>query len=220
MKDSEFIQIKNLKWLPWLGSNYFNNERRILIVGESHYAENTPERLAEFDRIEITRECIEDMGVDNNHYNVKFYQNLHYLLANNTNLNTELFWSRVCFYNFIQKTMTTSQTRPEYLDFDNSCSVFFSLLEKLEPNYCLMCGVSSIGAIRNNIEGFGFKEISFESFEKIGGSYPRILNLETPTKKRISLIFIKHPSQYFSYDAWKHFISDKAPELLAQFNDL
>ncbi len=220
MEDIEFLKIQNLKWLPWLGKNYSNCENRIMIVGESHYAEDTPTRLAEFDRIEITRECIEDMGVDNNHYNVKFYQNLHFLLANNTKLNTELFWSRVCFFNFIQKTMTTSQTRPEYLDFHNSSSVFFNLLEKLEPNYCLMCGVSSISAIRNNVESSGFKEISFEAFEKIGSSYPRILKLETPLGKKISLIFIKHPSQYFSYDSWKQFISDKAPEILLQFNDL
>ncbi|UJP64800.1 hypothetical protein [Mongoliitalea daihaiensis] len=35
MNDQDFQSIKNLKWLPWIGSDFFNLplDKRILIVG-------------------------------------------------------------------------------------------------------------------------------------------------------------------------------------------
>jgi hypothetical protein len=221
MKDQDFKEISNLKWLPWIGVNYLTTPFKILIVGESHYAEDNEDRIKEFDRPETTRECIVDMGVENNTYGVvKFYQNIQYLLVGNKNFSTEELWSRVSFYNFIQKTMITSKTRPEYLDYHNSAGVFFKLLEKLEPKYCLMCGVSSINALKNTIQDSSFTEISFDKFDKIGSIYPRIMTIKSKQDKIINLIFIQHPSHHFSYDNWKEFLINKSPELLNQFNDL
>lgn len=37
MCDENFNKIDGLNWLPWVGKEYFDSERRILIVGESHY---------------------------------------------------------------------------------------------------------------------------------------------------------------------------------------
>ena len=58
MEDQELLDIPNLKWLPWIGKNYINQNLKTLIVGESHYGEDNEERLRELDSIETTRECI------------------------------------------------------------------------------------------------------------------------------------------------------------------
>ena len=36
-KDRYFMDIENLSWLPWVGVNYFQSKRRVLIIAESHY---------------------------------------------------------------------------------------------------------------------------------------------------------------------------------------
>ncbi len=35
--DKEFDKVENLTWYPWVGKDYVNSERKILIIGESHY---------------------------------------------------------------------------------------------------------------------------------------------------------------------------------------
>ena len=35
--DKQFETIEGLSWLPWVGHNYINSKRRILIIAESHY---------------------------------------------------------------------------------------------------------------------------------------------------------------------------------------
>ena len=36
-EDNQLEEVTELKWLPWIGKEYFNTEHRLLIVGESHY---------------------------------------------------------------------------------------------------------------------------------------------------------------------------------------
>jgi hypothetical protein len=220
MEDQELLDIPKLKWLPWIGKNYINQNLKTLIVGESHYGVDNEERLSELDSIETTRECIIDMGVENNAYGVKFYQNIHSLLVGKKQFDTEEFWSRVSLVNFIQKTMKTSGTRPEYLDFHNSAGTIFKLLTKLDPDYCLMCGVSSINALRNTINESQFKEIDFQEYEKIGSIYPRIMTIQSEGGKIIKLIFIQHPSHHFSYNNWGDFLRQHESNFMRQFNNL
>jgi hypothetical protein len=220
MNDLELLKIKYLKWLPWIGSNYASHPSKILIVGESHYGEDNEARIKELDNVETTRECIIDMGIENNAYGVKFYQNIHALLVGKKEFNTAQFWSRISFVNFIQKTMTTSGTRPDYADFHNSAGTFFNLLDKLQPDYCLMCGVSSINALRNTMGESNFLEIEFKKFEKIGNIYPRIMSIQSNGGKIIKLIFIQHPSHHFSYNNWGHFLRQQELSFMNQFVDL
>ena len=35
--DNEFERVKGLTWFPWIGKNYIDSKRRIMIVAESHY---------------------------------------------------------------------------------------------------------------------------------------------------------------------------------------
>ena len=50
-KDCQLEVIAGLTWLPWVGSNYYNAQYRVLIVGESHYCigDNIEAEMAERD---------------------------------------------------------------------------------------------------------------------------------------------------------------------------
>ena len=43
--DNQFDQIEGLSWYPWVGHNYMNSERRVLIVAESHYVKEKEQWL-------------------------------------------------------------------------------------------------------------------------------------------------------------------------------
>jgi len=218
--DEDFLQIPNLKWLPWIGSDYSTSTSKILIVGESHYYNNTLEEIEEFKRKEKTREVVDWMGVKNNHGKIKFFPNLYRLLVDNSFKELGLFWSRVSFYNFIQEPIVKGK-RPQWMDFDKSLPPFFNLLEKLTPSptICLMCGIESNGHIKRYIENSNFKIVSLnEQSDKIGGVTPRIIKIESPKGAIINLIFIRHPS-WFMYK-WKVFLSNNFPEFVSRFDDL
>lgn len=44
--DSDFDQVPGLMWKPWVGRRFRDNDerKRLLIIGESHYAEGGPGR--------------------------------------------------------------------------------------------------------------------------------------------------------------------------------
>lgn len=48
---SEFQKINNLKWYPWVGAKYFDlrPEERILVMGESHYSQDDPDKIEYWD---------------------------------------------------------------------------------------------------------------------------------------------------------------------------
>jgi len=62
--DKHLLNISSLTWLPWIGKDFKKNSRRLLIVGESHYAlgdndEDYQKRFREAtDNKTFTRECI------------------------------------------------------------------------------------------------------------------------------------------------------------------
>ena len=64
--DNKLSNVYGLKWLPWIGNQYFNiNEaNRLLIVGESHYHDNTKESIEKYNSITFTREVIVEMPID------------------------------------------------------------------------------------------------------------------------------------------------------------
>ena len=219
--DEHFKNIYGLKWLPWVGSRYSEVKTKLLIVGESHYANGSQENIAEFENPMMTRECVQEMGAEYNIYNVKFYQNIHFTLAGNKEIDTEEFWSRICFHNYVQKIMDDINTRPDWPSFRDSSNQFVSLLEILKPDYCLFCGVAAYGAVSWILEGSDFKKIIDKKEEyKIGNTYPRVIKVQDGDGKETTLIFIKHPSKYYSYDDWGYFIEEEYPEIKSIFEDL
>lgn len=122
MNDRDLLSIKNLKWPPWIGRDFLNLplNNRLLIVGESHYHDNTPLTIARHNDITFTRSVIKEFAIDRYYYGTKIFPNLNRALFQNDEFNSAAFWNSASFYNFIQRPMVTNKERPNYTDFYDS----------------------------------------------------------------------------------------------------
>lgn len=120
--DSNFKDIEDLKWLPWVGDRFssLSPENKLLIIGESHCHDNTPFSIEKHNAREFTRDVIEELAIERWYYGTKIFPNLHRALFRNDEFDSATFWSLVSFYNFIQRPMDTNRGRPSCDDFYNS----------------------------------------------------------------------------------------------------
>ena len=62
-EDNALKNTPNLSWLPWVGSDFFKNSNRLLIIGESQYAQGETsdhyqKDLARVNGIDFTRNTV------------------------------------------------------------------------------------------------------------------------------------------------------------------
>ncbi|WP_369049533.1 hypothetical protein [Tenacibaculum sp. UWU-22] len=209
------MDIKNLKWQPYVGLNYQKgvNGRKVLIVGESHYLGNDENSIEKHNNPLFTQIVINELAINRYYWNTRIFPNFHRALIGNDSFNAELLWSYFSFYNFIQRPMESNKSRPTENDFEIAWQVFFNVAKNLKPDLCIFIGTSSSNFLsyqseKNNIE---LKELKW--LKKIGNTYPRkaIISLN---KKEIELHFIKHTSQYFSWYKWNEHLTNEIPNEL------
>lgn len=211
---NQLEQINGLKWLPWIGSMYAEvpSEKRILIIGESHYHDNTPESIAKHEELGFTREVVEEIAIEQWYYGTKIFGNIHRALFRTDSLNAEEFWNSIAFYNFIQRPMATKSQRPNYDDWVMAWKVFFGMMETLEPAVCLFFSSMAAGTFAEAATelNYQFKGVRVE--ECIGRCYARTASVFSKSGREVPLLFCRHPSQYFSWSAWNEYLERKIPE--------
>ncbi len=222
--DDQFKEIESLKWLPWVGDNYFEipSENRMLIIGESYYGggKDLSEKKLFFDNELKTREFIEEMAIEGTNYGTRIFPNLHATLFPNQDIKNneekrERFWQLTSFYNFVQRPMLTSIDRPTRDDFRTGWHTFFELCKLLNPQICLFIGTSSANYFNNEIIKFPIlkaDKIEWHT-EDINGAYPKFTKLLL-SDKTSSLHFIKHTSMRYSSDKWNNYLKGKISDQL------
>jgi len=213
-------KIENLSWMPWIGKNYSKSNPKLMIVGESHYKwenEDGPEAIEGYLKSpEFTKDVLK-AHVENRDEK-KIFENIEKTLLQEaeTSGSRQSLWDSVVFYNFIQRYMENKTIRPVSEDFVVGWKVFFDVLQLTRPKYCLFCGVESsneYGAFKAAIGNGEFQVVEEKRNEaQIGNTSPRIIEIEDKDKNRIKLIFIRHPSSYFSWEEWGKFISSQIVE--------
>ena len=135
---------KGIKFLPWIGDEYFNSNPRILILGESHYfnedlSENK-ELMEEYNNhVDTTRDVVED-------YSNKSYQNIAAMLTNKI-IEHDIIWEFICFYNFFQKHVGFSSSDKSLIDdslIEMSRKAFFCIIESLTPDLIIAWGATKL----------------------------------------------------------------------------
>jgi len=213
--DELFDQINELAWYPWIGSNY--NKNRLLIVGESHYAQD---ENGNFDL-----ECYNDFLTDKNTtINImerlldgeswKMFQNTYNALLGTDNINKEAFWSNVAFYNFIQRPMQTIEDRPSKADSLCGWDVFYELLKVIKPSHCIFLGSGNskyLYPVMKEKKGIIFsdnKSTLEQWHKKIGRCWGKIAHLEYE-EVNTDITFIRHPSAYFKKEDWHDYLMER-----------
>lgn len=205
---NEFKKINSLKWLPFIGNNYLNtpNENKMLVVGESHYHDNSTESILKHDNENYTRIVIQELAIERQYWGTKIFGNLHKTLLKNDEFSTSNFWNLVCYYNFIQRPMVTNKSRPKLNDFIEGWETFFKIIEIIKPKVCLFIGTSSANSLKNSIQDTNFKIKSLKWEDKLNGAYAKSAIITDIDNNEIKLIFIKHTSQMYSWEKWNKYL--------------
>lgn len=218
--DEKFKRVKNQKWLPFVGENFMNipKDKRMLIVGESHYHDNSQKSIDKHNSPDFTRQVINELAIGRRYWRTKIFPNLHRAMFGNDEFNSNLFWNLTSFYNFIQRPMETNKSRPSRKDFFSGWLTFFDTLDILKPNSCLFIGTEASNSLRDAITESDFEIVNFTKDDKISRTYPRRATLKGVDGELTKLIFIQHTSQYFSWTKWNDYLKKKLSEQLEWFD--
>jgi len=216
MLDQNLSQIQRLKWLPWIGDQFFavGEINRLLIVGESHYHDGTEQSIEKHDLAEFTRIVINEMAIGRQYYKTKIFPNLHKALFRNDNFNASILWNLVAYYNFIQRPMNTKTSRPTYDDFYYGWKTFFDVAKVLKPTTCLFIGTSAANSFVNAIQSSDFSTDGLNREDRIGGAYAKTAIIRDVNNNETKLIFIRHTSQMFSWSRWNDYLRKTIPTKL------
>jgi len=129
-----------IKLLPWEGSNYLEQNTKILILGLSIYDKKKSKH--------VVQEYIE--GLINDDWNYPFFTKIQNIFSNPNHwdeitperyaLNKKLFWDDVCFYEYIQERMDNPKQKVPAKYWENSKGAFKEILQKLKPDIVIALG--------------------------------------------------------------------------------
>lgn len=221
INDLNLNNVRNLKWLPFVGENYFYipKEYRMLVVGESHYNDGTEKGKLDVDDIDWTRDMIQENAIDGVNWNTNIIPNFHKAIFRENDFNKYKFWNSVAFYNFIQRSMDTIKNRPSQEEFKDDWNTFFDLIRVIKPKTCLFIGVSASNHLMSAIEESGFSCDGIVSVAKIGKVSSRSSILKDVENNEIKLVFIQHTSSYFSWKKWNSYLKKEIGTQLAWFEE-
>lgn len=215
--DEDFINVPELKWLPWIGVKYLQN--KFLIIGESHYDDG--DEWLKYSH--ATRAFINIFGLTSKNQeneNCAIVRNIEKTVYDKSPVSyeeRERLWSSVAYLNLVQRLLPSRKERPNEKDFDNGWDAFFKIAEILKPKYVLKCGMSGDGRfgnmLTNNNPGWKYEDKEYYS-------NPRVMYLSRD-KCQFKLLFIKHPSGSFGYsfEEWGEIIQQQFPEFLSSLTE-
>lgn len=125
---------------PWVGRNYDlgcgPNQRRLLVVGESHYCD--PDRFANGLHQGFTIDCVE--GISSDEWRHRFFTAIVQMVEGRERWEVDLaeFWESIAFYNFIQECLEGPKASVTEQMLRNGRNVFPAILEQLQPDCMLV----------------------------------------------------------------------------------
>jgi hypothetical protein len=137
---------------------------RLLILGESHYTRDLAEVGTTPDG--FTTEVVEHFAIRNRH---QFFGKLHEIVVGtprraHTAGEKEAFWSTVAFYNWVPVLCDGrplaaggAQRRPTPEMFRAGAQPFADVLNELEPDAVIVCGIELWDTVAPTLPGFGPK---------------------------------------------------------------
>ncbi len=218
-KDNKLDQIKSLKWHPWIGKNFSSSNRRLLIIGESHYYDG--DSVETFERnnklaaeINFTRNTIFQTQIQKA-YEHKPLKNLFLSLLGDAKRDEEKLWNQLAYYNFVQRSMNYSNLngekkteQPTIKDFDNGWETFVELAKILKPTDCIFIGVRAAEPFERMMDILNIQRTDRIKHPEINDVSPRTASIVIDGQQ-INLTFIKHTSAYFSPEAWRVFLEER-----------
>lgn len=217
--DENLLTIENLVRLPWVGSNYTemaSADNNLLILGESHYHDESEKSILNHSRPTFTREVVKELAIERMYWGTRIFPNIHKTLFENDTFDSGIFWNCVSFYNFIQRVMPTRKGRPKKEDYLTGWKVFFSVIDVIKPATVLFVGTTSANYLHEAVLNTGYSLEAFAWEEKIGNAYAKSGIIKSTDGRLTKLIFIRHTSQMYSAPKWNVYLKKVMPETLSE----
>lgn len=122
---------KQVVFHPWVGDNYGNASKKVLLLGDSHYDEIEP--YDDYTSDIIRKWCFELKKPG------RFLTGIIWTLFGNCD-NLEDKYSYVAFCNYVQKMMPGPRVSPKDEDYISAQKPFVEVLEKLSPDLVVSFG--------------------------------------------------------------------------------
>ncbi len=206
--DEKFATIENLNCFPWVGKEFLNSNNKILIVAESSYGSTENQINEHLRNKNYTREIIAE---DND---TKYYNNMFKALLGNNSFSKDSFWNNVSFYNLVQRPMNyidNNREQPKFEDYQKGWNTFYRVIEILEPKIILLFSLNAVIHFQDDASK-RWNKSSFKKLSKVGKNYPRIIEIDNNKNHKKKMIFVKHPSRYFSPPKWNLFLKENILE--------
>ncbi len=220
--DKEFDSVETLKRYPWVGNKFANSDCRPLIIGDSHYATDgkdfSQEALEEFKDKDSTRgvvNCvIKDKCKGESTWNM--YEGLLKTFIQVSSYNVKDFWSKVAFYNFIQRVMESPSEKSKREDRIIAWKCLAGIAKVLHPTSIIIARIANWESIEvlNQVKDIKWENWIWDDAHKISRTSPAVAKIIIPNQE-IPITLIHHTSQGYSYDLWREYLKKRDPQLMA-----
>jgi hypothetical protein len=217
--DHLFETRESLPWWPWVGSQYAVSLIKTMVVGESIYEWKNENRKIFHERYARTTGLRE---THNNHAlsfgrNSRYVRNLERaIFAASTPKDEQKWalWTSVVYHNLVLSPLSDIEQRPSQTQFRKGWSEVLDLCDLLRVEQLLVYGVGSAGALLAAAQSKGLS-CHIRKGPKVGRCTARLGLIDTGNVQ-IKLLFIRHPSEFFSWKRWGRVIREN---LTFQFGD-
>jgi hypothetical protein len=215
--DAAFDAVQGLTWLPWVGRRFAERSpnRRLLVVGESHYYRGDTPEQREADRIgylkdrQSTREVVSEALVNQAWGRIKTLDTIPKLLFKTTGIDHQRLWTDTAYYNFVQRPMDIYQKeQPTGDDFVAGWRVFSEIVRIIQPSHCLFIGVSAANSFNFSMANLNLSFDNVSWPQKIGTTWARVAKLKFH-EMTTELIFVRHLGSYFNWNEWHDYLQSQ-----------
>ena len=202
---------------PWIGKNYKSGgifQKKILVVGESHYCGNencngkcgfrdfpqggcedfTQNRIIEY----LSGDCTDKW--------TKTYRKFERSLVNKetTLEDAKEIWQSIAFFNFLQVAMNEARQSGTHEDYIEGQKAFLEVIDELQPDLIIVWGVGNLYEyLPGEKDGWIWgDELKIDEYNVKNGYYQR--NGNEPR-----VIAVYHPSVGYSWDWWHKVIKSQ-----------
>lgn len=210
--DRDFAARPNLPWWPWVGKDYSKAGPRTIVLGESIYDWKAG-FTARYKQTGALRET-HNLHALNFRRNSPYVRNIEraiYCMSAPSEEQKSALWASVVYHNLVLESLVTIKQRPTFSQYVKGWHEFLDLSRLLAADQGLVYGLETkkLDAL---LEALKVRGASCEQrrLAKVGKSEPRLLSI-SDKGSALQLLFIRHPSSYFSWRQWGQVIRDHLP---------
>lgn len=213
--DEDLAHQKALKWLPWVGGNFESLSVRTMLLGESVYdwspgTDACRNRYAHPNGLRITH-TNHALNFERDSAYVRNIERAIFQEASPSKEKKLSLWKSVAYHNLVLDLLPSKKHRPSSEQYVAGWRALFPLCQKLGVQQCVVYGLERPkrralnDVLVDNKADFFWRKIAVPKSK----SNAHVLQCVLPCGQTLKLIFIRHPSAFFSWRNWSSVLAQE-----------